>query len=194
MFVIILFFSKTVSLSQNSLLLAINSTHPGYSMNLGFSSVFDHNSISFGLKYHINKSFYDSPVSNLYRKNYYSSTLIDHFGIIISYDYTFNTIGKSFYPFVYYYFEQTRSSLIHPGTTGEIHTEDLFEAVWSFDNYCGVGIKYLITDRLSVYLKGGLGASTCIKPPHELLRKDFDTELASQLNLGFNLLFVSTKG
>jgi hypothetical protein len=188
---ICLLLSNNILLGQKGVTLAINSSHPGNSIFIGFAKRYESHTFQIGLKYHINKKSLDSPVSNLYKGNYFSSSFIDHFGTFFSYDYSIITHVKSFSPFVYYDLHLIHSSLIRPGITGEIHSNDLFDEVWTFDNYCGVGIKYLFSDRIIIFSKGGLGVSTCVTPPYELFRNDFETEFALQVNVGLTLFFNS---
>ena len=175
--------------AQMGVTVNFNHSHPGNSLNIGVLNKINNNTIHIGLKYHLNKNTDDLNVTTLYQNNYYSSSTIDHFGINLGYNYDLNIFDKAVYPYLFYNFNLIHSSLFKPGLIDEFESEDLFDPVWTFDNYLGVGIKYDITNSLILQASAGIGVSTCINPPDEVLGNNYVTEVAHMFSFGLNYFF-----
>jgi hypothetical protein len=164
--VFFIFFTSHQAYCQLDLIGSFNSVHIGRNLDLTLKKDIGKHAVLFGLKYNLNKLVTDNQ-NNVFKKRFYATSLEEHFGFSIGYQYHIKLRRSSLSPFLFYDFQftnsHTRNRMFLPycyDTSGVVlfkeHLE-YFGPTIALEHNLGIGLTIDIFKRLYLYQKIGGG-------------------------------------
>ena len=158
--------SMLVAFAQADIGIAFNSVHIGRNLSVVGSKKINKHAILGGIKYGIN-SFESDDQNLLFKKRFFATNLIEHWGVIIGYQYFLKAQKSYLEPFFYYELQytnsQTRNRSFFPVgydvDNNVLYREDLdfFGPTIALENYLGFGLNIRINDFFLIVQKAGVG-------------------------------------
>ena len=154
--------------SQTDISFTFNATDIGRDVSMAVRKNINKHSFEFGMSYFIKRDIFSNQ-NFLYRKTFYPERFGEHFGLNLSWQYSFRDKNKALQPAIFYRIQYLNSQVAGIAYTpykfddeGEplyIYSQVYYNKTSTIGNHLGLGIVYKIHKNLYLYEKIGYGVS-----------------------------------
>lgn len=199
--IILINLSPVISIAQTEISLAFNYVDIGRNLSLSGTKSFSRHKIQVGIKYGINSFEHDNQ-NNLFKKRFFATDFIEHWGAILGYQYAFKPINNYVIPFLLYEMQltnsHTRNDWVFPvgyDTDGNVLYRkylDYLGPTVALENYIGFGLNISLSEHLFITQKAGGGIALFYKTdPTYAFKNNRSWEFGYMLSLGLAYRFKS---
>lgn len=188
---VVFFFLIFQDLAAQSIDIGFNSTHSGRNITAQYELLKGKNEFSFGLGININKLAQNDDQNNFYKKRLFATEVAHYLNLNFTYQrYILSNKIRNIEPFVFYdlqaKYSTTRSRLILPHAfdstlvvnkpeQGILYRETIenFGPFAWLENNIGIGFKAMITERLYIKQRFGVGVDLILGYDDQILYRRF---------------------
>jgi hypothetical protein len=184
--------------AQIDFIWSFNAVDVGRNVAILCKKDFNNHSILFGIKYHINSIVHDN-VNNVFRRRFYATNFMEHFGLELGYQYNFTLKEPNLSPFIFYDLQVThspiRNNMFLPAIAYDkdniLYRKHLvfFGPYTALENNIGIGCISNITNKLFLYQKIGAGVSIFLGNDPKRLPRQYEWEFGYVISTGIGYRF-----
>lgn len=179
--------------AQTDIAFTFNATDIGRDVSFSLRKNIDRHSFEVGLNYFIKRDIFSNQ-NYLYRKAYYPGSFSEHFGLNISWQYSFRSKNKALRPMIFYrihFFDSQVASITYTPYTLDnngvplyIYSQVYYKKTSTIGNHFGLGIMYKVHKNLYLYEKAGYGVSVFFDQDPRILIDPITWQFSELLTTG----------